>query len=391
MSTVNNLETTSAAETVSQEPKPIDWVWDSFVASGDLFVFVATMKGGKSTFGYSLARSVARGTPFLGHKCKKGAVLMVGFDEHPRSVESSLKKLGVNPADDPLYVEEDIYLDNPQDFERIRAFVREKGITLIVLDSFPSWHVRFENNNAESVTLLKPVLELARDTNAAIGLIHHDPNFQCRFNDANNERENSTTKISAEAQFWALFGIVDQAILMDHRHGLSVNQRVIKTFGGYDATPSELVIELTGNPHLNRRGDYGYSVVSLRHKEKRLGKRDWSDRSKQDLVDAAKKMLAYHPHGNIECSRCFFDSYPMACPCGGLIHASSGPTTSSEYGTSYPFETICDKCGEFTTEEIWKFNYLLHPYIEMFDLKEHYRRTKKTIDAEGSNRNDQHG
>jgi hypothetical protein len=251
----NEFKPQSAAEILSNEPQPIDWVVEPLFASGDLFIFAAYMKVGKSTFSYPLALAVARGIPFLGFQCKQGGVLILALEEHRRNVELRLRKLGMT-SEDAVYVHTGPLPSDVGQLNRIRSFIKDQGIILVLLDSLSYWwNIKNENDNAEVVRLLKPVLILARETGAAIGLIHHESKFGGR-----NKRGNFGDGKSIRGGS-ALFGVVDQAILLDKRHGGAPNQRVLKTVGRYAESPAELIIELTGNPSLSDPSEYGYSVL----------------------------------------------------------------------------------------------------------------------------------
>ena len=253
MSTIISFNPVSAADILSRQPPSIDWIWEPFFAAGDLFIFAAYMKVGKSTFTYPLALSIARGIPFLGYECKRGGVLILALEEHPRNVELRLRKLGL-ASNDPIYVHHGI-LPGLQ-LSSIRSFIKKKEISLLLIDSLSYWwRIKNENDNAEVTQLLKPILELARDTNAAVGLIHHESKFGGRTKRGSSGDGKSIRGGSA------LFAVVDQAILLDHRHGGTGNQRVLKAIGRYAESPSELIIALTGNPALSDPGEYGYSVL----------------------------------------------------------------------------------------------------------------------------------
>ncbi len=194
------------------------------------------MKVGKSTFAYPLVISIARGSAFLDRQTKRGGVLILALEEHPRDVENRLKRLGIR-EDDPIYVHEGLLPNNEKALEAVRAFILDKEITLVLVDSLSVfWNVKDENDNAAIVREVKPLLALARDTEAAVGLIHHDS--KSGGPGGRNIRGGS-----------ALFGLVDQAIMLEHLPGEITNKRLLKTLGRYAESPSELVIELVGNEY----------------------------------------------------------------------------------------------------------------------------------------------
>lgn len=240
---------------LARKPQPIEWLWDRYIATGDLFVFAAYMKVGKSTFFYPLIIAIARGTAFLGFETKQSGVLILALEEHPRDVELRLRKLGVR-EDDNIFIHGGPLPSNSHELSAIRDFVKQNHIGLVMIDSLPYWwNIRNENDNAEILEKTKPLLELARKTDAAIGLVHHESKYGGRSDSGENKGDGKSIRGGS-----ALFGIIDQALLLDRRHGGSSNQRVLKAIGRHAESPQELFIKLVGNPGLSDPSGYEYSV-----------------------------------------------------------------------------------------------------------------------------------
>lgn len=160
---------------------------------------------------------------------------------------------------DPIYVySTNDFLKTPQQIQQVPSFVQSNGIILIFLDSLPYWwNVKSENDNAEVTRALKPLLNLARTTGAAVGFSHHESKFGGRDPLSGQNRGDGKSIRGAGA----LFGLVDQALLLDRRHGGTRNQRVLKAIGRHSESPPELYIELIGNPELSDPNPYGYHVL----------------------------------------------------------------------------------------------------------------------------------
>ena len=204
----------------------------STIPEGSLFLLVSYMKVGKSTLAYPLAVSVAQGLSFLGRQTKRGGVLILALEEHPRDVEDRLREVGMK-EDDPIHAHEGPLPNNEKELQAIRSFIGEKNVSLILVDSLSVfWNVKDENDNAAVVREVKPLLALARDTGAAVGLLHHDR--KSGGEGGRNIRGGS-----------ALFGLVDQALMLELLPGERTNKRILKTLGRYRESPRELVIELT--------------------------------------------------------------------------------------------------------------------------------------------------
>ena len=194
------------------------------------------MKTGKSTLVYRLIVCIAQGMDFLERKTERGAVLILAVEEHVRDVERRLRRFGMK-EDDPIYVHVGAVQEQAETLKAIKDFVIEKKIVLVVVDSLSRfWNVMDENNNMEVIREVSPLLDMARETDAAVLLVHHER--KSGGEDGRSIRGGS-----------ALFGLVDQAIFLERRPGEASNKRSLKTLGRYDESPPELVIELVGDDY----------------------------------------------------------------------------------------------------------------------------------------------
>lgn len=227
----------SAASLLAEEPEVMTWVWEPFLPEGGLVLLVSFMKVGKSTLAYPLAIAIAQGKPFLGYRTKQGGVLILAVEEHPRDVKRRLQRFGLCPGD-PVFVHRGRLVDSPATFEALRQFIRKNVIKAVILDTLPRfWSVYDENNNAQVMREMSPFLDLARDTGAVVILLHHER--KSGGEDGRGIRGGS-----------ALFGIVDQALMLDRRRqGGTSTQRVLRALGRYDETPGELILDLAGDEY----------------------------------------------------------------------------------------------------------------------------------------------
>jgi hypothetical protein len=241
----------TAAEILATEAQPIPWVWDLFLPRGALALLVAFMKVGKSTFIYALAIAVARGISFLRFPTQQGAVLIFALEEHPRDVRRHLEQFGMCTKD-PIYVVTGQLHNNPELLEEVERFIVEKQITLVIIDTLTQfWAVADENSNAEVIREVSPLLDLARQTDAAVLLVHH-------------ERKSGGDEGRGIRGGSALFALVDQAFLLDRRHGGEDSHRVLRTFGRYFETPREVVLALRDHEYLNLGTDEDFSGIDER-------------------------------------------------------------------------------------------------------------------------------
>jgi len=201
---------------------------------GSLSLLTAYMKVGKTTFAYALALAVVKGQPFLNYPTLQGPVLILAVEEHARDVRRRLERFGLT-KEDSLYLHTGRLL--PGKLADIQKFVTDHGVRLVLLDTLSRyWDIENENDNAEVIRRVSPFLDLARETNTAVVLIHH-------------ERKGGGEDGRGIRGGSALFGLVDQSLTLDKRAGGTENQRVLKALGRYDESPSEVILELDGDAY----------------------------------------------------------------------------------------------------------------------------------------------
>jgi len=234
-----NFLPVTASDLLAEGPEPIVWVWDGFLPEGGLVAFTAFMKVGKSTLIYPLAVAVSQGREFLGYPTKQCGVLILAVEEDPRDIKNRLLSLGLR-GEDPLYVHRGFLTYGQATLNKMGAFIEANEIGLVLLDTLSSyWQIRDENNNAEVISRVRPILNLARETRCAVLLVHHESK---RGGDFGRSIRGGS----------ALLGIVDLALMYDRLPGGNQKQRILRALGRYAAqTPAELVVELIGDEFRN--------------------------------------------------------------------------------------------------------------------------------------------
>jgi hypothetical protein len=221
---------------MAEVPQAIPWLWEPMIPMGSLCILAAFMKTGKSTLLTALVKAVAAGEDFLGMPTQQQNVLLLAVEEHPRDVTHRFEEHGAACVADRIHVHSTYTVPTPALYGQITAFVREHQIGLVVVDTLSKWSlpiVEDENDNAQVLAATVPFLHLARETGAAVLLVHHTSKM---------EQEGGRGIRGASS----LFGIVDQAMLLKRMQGapLDGRRRVIDTFGRYAETPGHLIIEL---------------------------------------------------------------------------------------------------------------------------------------------------
>ncbi len=227
----SNFNPISIKELLSSNEPDISWVWENIIPEGRLFLLVAYPKVGKSELISHLAVAVSQGKEFLDHKTKQTGVLILALEEHRQDIKRRLSKLG-SCESDPIEIHFGELKNDPETIQDLKEFIISRHIGLMVIDTISCfWKIQSENSNTEVHNALMPLLTLAHDTNCAVGLIHHK-------NKQGGEDERSIRGASS------LFGIVEQALLLENRKGGNGTQRILKTKGRYQSfSPDKLVID----------------------------------------------------------------------------------------------------------------------------------------------------
>jgi len=228
-----------SAATLLDEPEEEAraYVWEDYLSEGSLALLASKPKTGKSTLTYEMAVKVAMGKPFLGRATQAGGVLILAAEEHRRDVRHRLQTLGAEQLEN-LHVHCGPLADTPDMYHQLDEFIREHKVKLVIVDTLNTfWSVEDENSATQVTAAVKPLLKLARDTGAAVLLVHHSRKGE---GDHGDEIRGSG----------ALFSLLDVALILK-RHDVET-QRKLTAISRYSETPAELVIELR---------DHGYEAL----------------------------------------------------------------------------------------------------------------------------------
>ena len=226
-----------AADELLAEPlDEVEWVVEEILPAGGLALLVSKPKEGKSTLSYELAVNVTQGSTFLGRRTCQGAVLILALEEHHRDVCMRLRNLGA-ATPGSLYVHVGPSEPTPTVLASILSFLKEHDVKLVLVDTLAAfWRIENENDAAEMTKVVKPLLQLARESGACVLLNHHARKSEGSYGD----------EIRGSG---ALFALVDVAILMK-RHEVKT-QRLLQFQSRYHETPSELVVELRDHGYVS--------------------------------------------------------------------------------------------------------------------------------------------
>ncbi len=158
----------------------LEFAVDEILPLGAATLLTAREKAGKGLLTIDLLASIAAGEPYLDRAVRMGPAIYMPAEEHVRDVRDRIAARIGDRRDIPLLVlplngftEDRLRLTEPNDLARLRRLLIDVEPVAIVLDTFRELHDRAEDSADEMGPLLRPLRELAHDTNVAIVLNHH--------------------------------------------------------------------------------------------------------------------------------------------------------------------------------------------------------------------------
>ena len=170
------------------------WLLGHWLLRGEVTAIIAPGGTGKSTIGTALALSLASGQPLLGKPLPRGPQsawiynLEDSQDELDRQVSAACLFHGVVPDDcrnrlcvdsglvQPLCTateDRDGFALAEGVFAQVAATVRERAISVVIVDPFVSSHTVRESSNETIDAIAKRWKRLAQETGCAVMLVHH--------------------------------------------------------------------------------------------------------------------------------------------------------------------------------------------------------------------------
>lgn len=180
----DTIKIISASDWLATEPPAADQVLEGVFDTGDKFALIGSSKLRKSFFLLMLCMCLAAGRTFLGWAVpKKRRVLLVQMEikEHHfhRRSRRMAQGIGISPED----LEDRLRFINarglgiigPEGIARIRGAVEEFMPEVIVFDPLYKVATGVENASEDMKGILACFDQLAEQTGAAVGYVHHDP------------------------------------------------------------------------------------------------------------------------------------------------------------------------------------------------------------------------
>ena len=163
---------------LARKPPPIPWLVEPLLIPGELTMLTGREGRGKSMLSQALAVAIAdetAGGQVLGMSVAIGNVLIVDAENGPNEIHRRLHGTGLrDPARYHVYEAAGLRLRDQEHLAKLHELVRAERPTVVVLDSLVSLAPGLRENDAHEVQpLMQGIQAIARDTGAAILLLHH--------------------------------------------------------------------------------------------------------------------------------------------------------------------------------------------------------------------------
>jgi RecA-family ATPase len=170
------------------EPKPVNWLWEDYIAKGTFTLITGEPELGKSQITLSMASIVTTGGnwPINGKKCEDGNVIILSDEDSPeKTIHPRLEANGAN-LDKIHYLDgigegdsnSDCKLFNlKSNLIELETMTNEiEGVSMIVIDPLSAYLDgvdSYKNTNVRSI--LAPLSKLAERYDLAIVCVEHPP------------------------------------------------------------------------------------------------------------------------------------------------------------------------------------------------------------------------
>lgn len=172
------LRKLDVGEMLTRNPPPIPWLVEPLLIPGELTMLTGREGRGKSMLSQALAVAIAdqaAGGEVLGMPVEIGNVLIVDAENGPNEIHRRLHGTGLtNPDRYSVYEAAGLRLREQEHLDQLHRLVKAEEPTVVVLDSLVSLAPGLRENDAHEVQpLMQGIQAIARDTGAAILLLHH--------------------------------------------------------------------------------------------------------------------------------------------------------------------------------------------------------------------------
>ena len=231
---------------IKEEDMKRDWLWENFVAKGNITLFSSLAKAGKTTLLRCLFVAMKNSEEFAGQPTRPCRILILSEESASEWADG---REGIDDSDiDQVYIwaRPTRGIPSPKDWVEIINLVSKKcaelEIDFVIIDTISTfWCVDDENDAAKVKRALVPLYKLTDDNGVALMLVHH---FK---KDGGNEG-------TASRGSGALAGHVDNIVEFRRSEDGFPNQRKIKTMGRF-IQETEILMELNNLGKYETKGE----------------------------------------------------------------------------------------------------------------------------------------
>lgn len=212
-----------------------DWLWENFIAKGNITLLSALAKAGKTTLLRCLFVAMKNEEEFAGQPTRKNNILVLS-EESPSEWADSREGVKDDDIDHVLIWSRPTRgIPSKGEWSKVIGGVSrtctERKIDLVVVDTISTfWPVDNENDASMVKRALVPLFKLTEDNGVALLLVHHF-------------KKEGGTEGRASRGSSALVGHVDNIIEFRRNEDGIPTQRRLKTMGRF-VQETEIIIEL---------------------------------------------------------------------------------------------------------------------------------------------------
>ncbi len=176
------LHRLDVAYMVEHDPPPVDWVLDGIAARSAVTMIHGDAGLGKSMFALAGAVAVTRGAPFMNHSTPRGRVLYIDAENGKGEAHRRIRALGLTAAEaGSLVYCEALGVDLRGDADELLSAAVDAEPDLVIADSLATLSRSDEDSSGETTLAIQVLQRIARETGAAVILLHHDKKDKTNF------------------------------------------------------------------------------------------------------------------------------------------------------------------------------------------------------------------
>jgi hypothetical protein len=174
-STQAGLEPLDLRAFLAGDPPAVPWLWQGWLARGDLALIVGDPGVGKSLLGLGLADALRRGADFLDDPCTTSRVGLFDLENPEAEAHARLRGFGLTADEhDGLYYFHAAGLDLSAGVSALARALNRYELDVAIVDSLRRAAPGLDENDARAVSaILSPLRALTATTGRTIALLHH--------------------------------------------------------------------------------------------------------------------------------------------------------------------------------------------------------------------------